>query len=206
MPSCDFFGGREYCTCPDCNRDTREAEEARRIYLDEMKKHCSRCKIKLNSDEELFCKDCYYCGTKKCSKKLDTYKIGIVNYCDKCKIDIDNQNKRWLENEQKQKEMDEMKERVQNDKITLFKNQCEYVDICLYPLSKVETFDNEKHHKILLNMAVFDIQKIKNRWYLNKTKYDIFIQNGLNEFSYIEDPRKIRKVNNTPIITKIQRS
>ena len=122
-----------------------------------------------------------------------------VYYCEECQIIKDNEKK---EKEEKQKEEQDLKrneflnkqnELFQEFYMTIDKNNIELIPIEIIDTHNNYIIDNDLCElgviKKFLSMKLMDVQKIKNRWMINKNKVELYYKLNMRNYFIIYDPR-----------------
>ena len=174
MPSCNFpFGNNNIgnCSCADCLR----SEEYYKKYYET----CNNC-------DNITYRIISILRNRKGYE--ENYKI---SYC------VDHYNK-YLESEEKRRVEEETIKKIKDDKLNEFIESSKNLNVILKPIGLLDEYIIpsiiKKRYKrygcIELDKNIFDIQKIKNRWYIDSNKLKLFFDQNMEEYFYIEDPRK----------------
>ena len=177
MPSCDFPNNYNLydCTCADCAMRGKSEEDNKKYY-----ETCNRC----NNITYIIIS-----MSKNRKGDVENYKI---SYC------IYHYNKYLECLEERRVEEDKIK-KIKDDKLSEFIEASKNLNVILEPIGLLDEckikagpiyimYDNTG--KIKLSKNIFDIQKIKNRWKINKNKLELFYEMNMHIYFFIEDPRK----------------
>ena len=179
MPNCDF--NRYPCYCSECNRWENERNEYMNDYS-----ICWKCKNKKIINDNHYCNGCVIL---KNIEEDENKKIKEIE--NKKMEEIENKKMEEIEKflEIKKNKFIEMSDKLEVEFIPLrelkkYKNKYYYYKK-IYNLSKIH---GRFIDKIELNGEIyFNIQKIKNKWMIDKNRIELFFNMKLENYFIIQN-------------------